>query len=649
MRFEKIEVNNYRQYRSLVLDFTKTQSTDLHVVIASNGIGKTNLLNAIDWCLYEEESHLGDKDDSLSICNLDALAEARASGNTNAVVSVKITATEGTTRLAFERSVSVSCVSKFPGRPRFQVSQTLASGNTEIVEDVAAADIVNHYLPKKIRQYFFFDGEQLYNYFGKAQSTTHVKDSIYEIAQINVVSRVKKELDALASECQRQISRLNPASERISNTITQKEAEVGKLQDEIIMLENSLHEAQDTIDELSLKIAGTEEVVDIEKQYQITCRDLEGKEKEKETLENDLIAFAKRYYILLMLYPANSVTNQYISEKDDAGSLPPDIDRDLLIESLKNHKCAVCNQEIGNDCEHHIEELLEKFKVSSAVSNKLMEIKNDVFRSVGSVNSYQVEKEALFKKMRDLDAKIAELEEIKSQLYLKMSRCSSIEDVKLWVKQRDDNKRLMQANSEKIGSYKNQINRLEKEVEIQEAKLRESYADQHKCDALREKYEYARKAFEIVRDIEEEIIREVRNRMESETFETFSNLIWKHNTYGRIELNDDYKLRLFHIKGDSCLGSCSAAERELLALAFTLALHRVSHHDSLLFIDTPVGRVSDQNREFFAKALISVSEEKQLILAFTPSEYSDEISKYFGGFVHNRGWTSPPEGPKCCS
>ena len=52
----------------------------------------------------------------------------------------------------------------------------------------------------------------------------------------------------------------------------------------------------------------------------------------------------------------------------------------------------------------------------------------------------------------------------------------------------------------------------------------------------------------------------------------------------------------------------------------------------MLFIDTPVGRVSDDNRECFAKSLIEVSKEKQLILAFTPSEYSVEISKYFDNY-----------------
>ncbi len=76
---------------------------------------------------------------------------------------------------------------------------------------------------------------------------------------------------------------------------------------------------------------------------------------------------------------------------------------------------------------------------------------------------------------------------------------------------------------------------------------------------------------------------------------------------------------------DDCLYSCSAAEKELLALSFTIALHNVSGYDNLLFIDTPVGRVSDVNRENFARVLLEVSQGKQIILAFTPSEFSSEI------------------------
>lgn len=108
--------------------------------------------------------------------------------------------------------------------------------------------------------------------------------------------------------------------------------------------------------------------------------------------------------------------------------------------------------------------------------------------------------------------------------------------------------------------------------------------------------------------------------------ELFDSLIWKKDTYGRVELDANFRLKLYHkVTMTSCLNSCSAAEKELLALAFTLAVHEVSGYDNLLFIDTPVGRVSDENRENFAQVLLDISKKKQIILAFTPSEYSDEI------------------------
>ena len=141
---------------------------------------------------------------------------------------------------------------------------------------------------------------------------------------------------------------------------------------------------------------------------------------------------------------------------------------------------------------------------------------------------------------------------------------------------------------------------------------------------------FAEDALKIITSIESEIISDVKSQMEDETMQLFDSLVWKENTYGRIEFDNNFKLNLFSKKtGISCIETTSAAERELLALAFTIALHRVSGHDSPLFIDTPVGRVSDNNRENFAQTLVDVSTQKQIVLAFTPSEYSDEIKGFF--------------------
>lgn len=89
------------------------------------------------------------------------------------------------------------------------------------------------------------------------------------------------------------------------------------------------------------------------------------------------------------------------------------------------------------------------------------------------------------------------------------------------------------------------------------------------------------------------------------------------------------ELDLIHKGGYSCVGTCSAAERCLLALSFTLALHEVSGFNSLLFIDTPVARVSDINRVNFANVLCEVSKGKEIIMTFSPDEYSPEIKKIF--------------------
>ena len=61
MRIERVEIHNFRQYRNAVFNFKKRGKYDLHIILGNNGVGKTNLLNAISWCLYETEPHLGNE------------------------------------------------------------------------------------------------------------------------------------------------------------------------------------------------------------------------------------------------------------------------------------------------------------------------------------------------------------------------------------------------------------------------------------------------------------------------------------------------------------------------------------------------------------------------------------------------------------
>ena len=73
----------------------------------------------------------------------------------------------------------------------------------------------------------------------------------------------------------------------------------------------------------------------------------------------------------------------------------------------------------------------------------------------------------------------------------------------------------------------------------------------------------------------------------------------------------------------------SATELMALAYSFTFAIHEASGKNCPLIVDSPLGRVSDDNRVNMAKELLKVSKDKQIIMLFTPDEYSEEVRNIY--------------------
>lgn len=633
MRIESIDIKNFRQHKDLHLEFPKAKDTDLHVIVASNGVGKTNMMNAIVWCFYGIEPNV-DKNSSaaLPLCNLKALEEARANGDSIAVVSVTIRVTANSETLVFTRSANVTVATRFAQRPTFEVQLTNMDGDTSFLYDEAAIERVNMYVPTRIRQYFFFDGEQLHNYFGPTQDTTHVKDSIYEIAQINIVTAAKEHLNKLITEYRSSIAKMNPQLKKITDQIAEKNTDKQNCLDDINALEDSNRGAAQRIDQLNTLISGADTVVEDTKQFDANDTRIKELEGDIESLNEKLSALVRKYYVLLAMYRVNERTMKYIADKDIRGKLPPDVDIDLLRQSLASHICAICNQPFSEDSNvvQHMNELLSRYEVSTDVSNKLSEIKNDVTRAVEDAHGYMQAKIDILTDVKNKEKELKELREANERLTIKIRGCSSATQVADWIDERTQLQEAIRRNDKKIGSYQEIIKNTDNAIAELQKQESKAIAETKSLDETKKYKAFAEDAYRIITSIESEIISDVKSQMEEETMRLFNDLIWKENTYGRIEFDDNFKLNLFSKGTDiSCIETTSAAERELLALAFTIALHRVSGHDSPLFIDTPVGRVSDSNRINFAKTLVDVSTQKQIVLAFTPSEYSAEIKGDF--------------------
>ena len=635
MRFTKICITNYRQYSHIEFSFPHQCKSDMHVIIASNGVGKTNLLNAVNWCLYGDEPHSSGSDDfdmhsdeRLSLCNLKALEEARANNQPTCPVTVEIYAENDEGQFIFKRVADINTLSyKQTGTDKFEAKMyPLDSGSDmKLMEGKEAEGFVDLYLPKKIREYFYFDGERLLNYLTNTEAaSSRIRDSIYEIAGVNFINRAGEHLQEIIKQYQRKIKELSPGMAQIINALNTANANVEQKKAEIKELEVQIENAKIAIADADKILDGTEQSRDANAKYKENKRSIEREEGLLKQAKADLVAFVKKYFYKLMLYDVNHETYSYIEQRDETSSGDAEINLQAIKESLLKRECMLCKQHIPHDIEDELKRLVIKYEQNVSLQT-LLRIKNDIGNAL-RLDDYIAEKQKIFERIRECEDRIQELKDENDKLLPIVEKVGNIQDIEFVVRNKRENEVLLDRNKDKRSKYEEQLITLEKVARNAQSDYDEALKKDTECNEYKEREKFVSRAYEIITEVKQNIVTDIKSQMQDQTMGIFEQLLWKRDTYGRVELDDNFRLQLFHKRtGQSCLYSCSAAEKELLALSFTIALHSVSGYDNLLFIDTPVGRVSDANRRNFANVLLDVSYGKQIILAFTPSEYSDEI------------------------
>lgn len=631
MRITRIEIINYRQYQELTFEFPKKCNNDLHVIIAQNGVGKTNLLNAITWCLYGKEPHLGDQSSERGLpkLNLAALEKARSEGLDNVYVEVSIYAEENEDCIIFKRRLPVRVSSDvFEHRDEFSVSVVKQDGDSKIYENDSAQLQVDRYMPEKIREYFFFDGEQLNDYL-VSERHGQIREAIFSISQVDILNRIHKRIGDIITAKQREAGIKAPNIRRITDDLSTCREQIQDLSSKISDIEAQISISNQIIIDNTEYLRGQENLPELEETYQNLRTRQQNLESDQNALTQHMFVFVREMKVGLACYLAAQRVLAIIDRKERENALPPNIDKSVLLDMLHEHKCTICQRTLTPDEEMHIGQLIQQLQVSSETSNLLMSIRSELERLVDMVEKYPTEKKNLIDSQQSLGQQIKKVEIELQDLENRLSRLSDKEQVRLRHQERKKHEELRNTNLQRLGVAKQQLETENGKKAKLESDLSKALAREKECSRIRQLICFADEGRQVIGSIEKEMMEEVREKMERRTTQYFNRLLWKKNTYDRIVLNEDYKLDLFHVDGYSCIGTCSAAERCLLALSFTLALHEVSGFNTLLFIDTPVARVSDTNRANFAQVLCEVSLNKQIIMTFTPDEYSSEISKEF--------------------
>jgi DNA sulfur modification protein DndD len=627
MRFLSIELENFRQYREKQeIAFSFDVNKNFTIIQAPNGAGKTNLLSAIYWCFYGDEENKSSKYKETKTLNVlsESSSQSLPKGE-RAKVAVKITLGEDIAEYVLERT---NIFEKDSSGSIHMIDDTFKiltyhDGGFKEEQNIELA--INRILPKEVKNFFFFDGEKLDAFF-RIGSGTNIKKAVYDVSQIGLLNNTIKHLEVVKKDIMKNYVDVNPQIRSKQKDIEEREKALNENKEDRTRLQKEIEEANNEINNIDefLREHSIPQVKDKQKQREF----YETRFKENLTRIEDLNK--NRVKALLNLSPLilsqSSISNfiHTIERLDKEKSLPPDISNSALRKILMVKKC-ICGTNIEKESEEEktISKLIKKEDFGDNVQ-LILEGRSELEYATENICSYNDQLKEFhdeIDKLRtnNLDIKNS-LEEIRLQL-----EGVNVDEVQRKESQRTGLFNNVQKSNQNFALCSSNILDLEEDLKDKTRELAKLVGKKSESAEFGLQIELFDESLEVVNDILNEIVEEVRNTIQIKTNEYFLNLIWKKGAYKQVKIDVDYNLSVTNKYGSECLGSLSAGERQVLALSFMAALKEVSGFNIPVVIDTPLGRISGEPRENIAKSLPSYLRDTQVTLLMTDTEYTGKL------------------------
>ena len=616
----------------------------MHIFIAQNGTGKTTLLNAITWCLYEKEYQIDESKTPLPILNTAVIQNAEL--NSEIPVEVKLKIIDGSKSIEFVRAKKVKVVGTEKARNVIEnasnfsvtITELKSKKNSKPLTGDDAALVVKQYFDQEIYDFYFFDGENLKNYF-QVGKNEKIKSSIYNISQVTLLNQATNRVGALRSDYERKIGRMGNGT--LSNLLDQRNVLEKKLEEQ----NQTWTQANNEIETDSIQLRKLDD--DYAKyaplkNEQKSRKDLENQLEElddkRKLLGDEQAKFIRDSYINLQFYPIAKRILSYIDEKEKEGKFPPELDWrtiEKLIDSMSD-KCPICEQDITGDAkEHakaHIRQLKEQYDFSIATSQCLVKMQSTLEKIVHDAEDFENAKNRIEEKRINIDN---EKKTINEKLDAVNSLISQFGDdisgvnIQQLEEKRSSLRSLIESNKLKKNGAETARQIYVAEMKTVNAQIDKQLEIENTSQKLGEELSVLTELESNYKLIRDDITTSMRKEIQERTEKAFRKMMSKTKTFGRIEIDDSYKVDVYNLYNQKMTGSLSATEQMGLAYAFTLAIHEASGKNCPLVIDSPLGRVSDTNRINMARALFDVSQHKQIIMLFTPDEYSQEVQNVY--------------------
>ena len=561
MRIESIELENFRQYRKEKFVFPKLKGKkDIHVIIGENGEGKTNILNALTWCLYGEELHLGDRNTALPNINSQYVQELRKHSQKvgEAKVSVVMSIEDGG-KITFMRAATYSITpSNVIETKQDVIAYTNANGGDKVIERKSDYEMyVSRYVPKEINEYIFFDGELMDQYF-KSNQRGNIESGIKDLTKATTIEKTKNALNSCAKNDIAPVLK-SSGGERVREAQINLESAQKKRDDQqtkIGIILNQIKEAEEKIETLTDKIRGFDSLKEKTDRLQELEEESDDLKIRQIKFNENLNDFVRRNYINFALFPAIKEFRDYIQSQESKGNLPPKIDRRLVESIIDGKKCAICGNHLDTEHLAYVLDILKKLEVSSATSAELNRASSALSTIIENIKAYPKRKEAIIEQKKYLDSQVRRNEEEYQKLSQELRSIPNQDEIRNAIIEREKYSAAIKPLHEKFGRENAYLDAYTKMVTKAERERDEAMRANQRMEIFRKQLDFCKKGVILLDETLKEIIEECRKEMEVATFDIFNKLIWKKGAFSKVNILENYEFELLDAFGQQTLGGC---------------------------------------------------------------------------------------------
>jgi DNA sulfur modification protein DndD len=286
----ELTIRNYRQYEGRqTIDLHSDATRNINIIQGQNGAGKSNILNALTLCFYDEEIHqeaTSEELETLPLISESILEELSTGDSARGFIEVKLGT--DTPDYIFRREFETFKVPDGHNDQTGDLQLERRSGNQYEIETNPQTTL-NQLLPAGVREYFIFDGEALTEFF-EGGYKQRVKNGIIDVSHIGVLNSSIEHVEKVQKEIQRKAKDVEGEASKIQQRIEDLEADLSSLQSEKASLETEETELEQEIARIDQKLRGAsdEQVQEWVQRRDELREELENLESDIESKQNEI-------------------------------------------------------------------------------------------------------------------------------------------------------------------------------------------------------------------------------------------------------------------------------------------------------------------------------------------------------------------------